>query len=36
LTSADVRYESGHFLPPRKKLAHSNTYRYQTIFNSHN
>jgi hypothetical protein len=21
-----VRYESGHFLPPRKKLAHSNTY----------
>jgi hypothetical protein len=24
--SADVRYESGHFLPPRKKLAHSNTY----------
>jgi hypothetical protein len=26
LTSADVRYESEHFLPPRKKLAHSNTY----------
>jgi hypothetical protein len=24
--SADVCYESGHFLPPRKKLAHSNTY----------
>jgi hypothetical protein len=22
LTSADVRYESEHFLPPRKKLAH--------------
>jgi hypothetical protein len=26
LTSADVRYESWHFLPPRKKLADSNTF----------
>jgi hypothetical protein len=26
LTSADVRYESEHFLPPRKKLTDSNTF----------
>jgi hypothetical protein len=27
LTSADVRHESGHFLPPSKKLTDSNTFR---------
>jgi hypothetical protein len=26
LKSADVCYESGHFLPPRKKLTDSNTF----------
>jgi hypothetical protein len=30
-TSADVRYESGHFLLSRKKLAHYNPHSSESI-----